>query len=416
MKKFYLLTILSLVVGMSSCSSDEPGGGDSKPTEVTLSRGEEDGLMMQNDFAFRLLDHLNTEDVKGNVMVSPVSVTTYLSLLAECADTEEATRIYSALGYDSSVAGDIIEANNQVLTAINTTDKKVKCTVASSVWVDKSLDLQPGFMDWCSGNKAIDASVVDLRSDKTVNQINKWVAGKTNNMIPRIVKEVGALDVFFANAVYFNGLFNSPFSASSTILEPFINVDGVSKNVDIMHDTALRPCWQDDTEKAVRLYFGNGSFSVTFVLPNEDVTVEQSIASFDAKKLTEWRQYYLDTKDDLYTVNLHLPKFEMNYNKDLTGALSMFGIGDIFSKPINMPVISSKPISVGSVNQAISFRIDEKGVEAAAVSYNNAPSSPGPIYQDPSREIELNFNRPFFYWIEHVPTGAILFMGTVNRL
>lgn len=417
MKKFYLWTLLCLMVGMSACSSDEPGGGESKPTQVTLSRSEEDGVMMQNDFAFRLLDRLSATSDEANVMVSPVSVVSYLSLLAECADAEEADKIYTALGYDSAVAGDVIEANNQILTAISTTDKKVKCTIASSVWVDKDLDLQPGFMDWCSGNKAIDASVVDLRSDQTISKINKWVAGKTNNRITRLASEVMGLDVFFANAVYFDGLFSSPFDVKKTITEQFTNEDGVKTDVSMMHSKCKRPCWKDDTEKAVDMIFGNGSYSAIFVLPNEGVTVAQSIASFDAKKLTEWRQYLFDNNQMcISTVNLHLPKFEMSYDKDLSGALGELGLDDIFLKTVNMPMISSKPIALGDINQALSFKIDEKGVEAAAVTYNSGATSPGPIYDDPTREIDLNFDRPFYYWVEHNPTGAILFMGVVNRL
>jgi serpin B len=56
--------------------------------------------------------------------------------------------------------------------------------------------------------------------------------------------------------------------------------------------------------------------------------------------------------------------------------------------------------------------VDENGTEAAAATAVAMMTATARVEQ--SRPIEVKVDRPFIYAIQHVPSGACLFVGRVN--
>ena len=74
---------------------------------------------------------------------------------------------------------------------------------------------------------------------------------------------------------------------------------------------------------------------------------------------------------------------------------------------------SSSPLFISGIKQAIYIKVDEKGSEAAAVTGVEDWGDIGPI---PAKPVNFFVNRPFVFIIEEQSTGAVLFMGRINKL
>ena len=88
------------------------------------------------------------------------------------------------------------------------------------------------------------------------------------------------------------------------------------------------------------------------------------------------------------------------------------GMTDAFDENANFGEISDKPLYINDVMQKTYLKIDEKGAEAAAVTY----VSVGLLAMRPTKEpIEVKFDRPFLYVITDAMTNSILFTGQVGN-
>jgi len=98
--------------------------------------------------------------------------------------------------------------------------------------------------------------------------------------------------------------------------------------------------------------------------------------------------------------------------EDLCEPLRQIGMLRALS-PLNaeFPGISTSrpPLYISSVRQRTWLVMDEDGTQAAAATeasanpFGSAPSPPKPVI--------IRADRPFLFMIQHVPTGACLFMG-----
>ena len=88
------------------------------------------------------------------------------------------------------------------------------------------------------------------------------------------------------------------------------------------------------------------------------------------------------------------------------------GMVDAFDQSMaDFSKLSPMEVYVSKVNQLSKIVVNEKGTEAAAVTYIEVAGNSMP--QEP--EEYVTFDRPFYYTIEHNGTGMVLFVGRVNQ-
>ena len=116
MRKLISLFAVSTLL-MAGCSSDEPAiqpedtdkPGVEEPTqpaedkweevsEIFLSKAEEPVMEAMNDFGYRLMVEYAKASEDGSFDVSPVSVSTYLSMMANATEGDTHGQILAALG------------------------------------------------------------------------------------------------------------------------------------------------------------------------------------------------------------------------------------------------------------------------------------------------------------------------------
>lgn len=111
--------------------------------------------------------------------------------------------------------------------------------------------------------------------------------------------------------------------------------------------------------------------------------------------------------------NIRLPKFNIETRFDLIPYLRYMGVNDAFDdSKADFSLMTSKEIFIGIVNQVTNIMVDEKGTEAAAVTIVGGFDAAAPGV----KTIDFFVDRPFAFIIDEQSTGAILFMGRVNRL
>ena len=116
----------------------------------------------------------------------------------------------------------------------------------------------------------------------------------------------------------------------------------------------------------------------------------------------------------MYGVHLYLPRFEVEFQSNLTDTLKSAGIDSIFQYGDFKNMTAVGDMEVSSVVQKVYVKVDEAGTEAAAVTAAccMAGCCPG---MAPPPELVITFDRPFVFTIVHEASGMDLFVGEVYK-
>jgi serpin B len=113
----------------------------------------------------------------------------------------------------------------------------------------------------------------------------------------------------------------------------------------------------------------------------------------------------------LENVEIKLPVFETQTDKDLVSIMSKLGMADAFNEDrAEFPGFCDRRTFINQMFQSSHIKVNEDGAEAAAVTgvgmaTNSIGSDPGLTY------IPFYATRPFLYIISQQSTGAIFFIG-----
>lgn len=413
MKK--LMFACAAVLGMlAACQSDE-GVNNKVPKEYRLIELTEAQTRMASestDFAFRFFQTANevlgkeTQN-RDKLILSPLSASYALSMLANGADGTTLAELTETLGFSGFSVDEINTYNQKLVKELAEQDNTTILSTANSLWM---LD---DFLTLDSYREALtrhyDAEVRREERTKAKEAINAWCADKTNGCIPEFLKDDPTGEVMLLNALYFKGLWSSPFSKDATQTGTFTNEDTSRSYVDMMNRKDHYRFAQNDLYAVVRLPYGNGAFALEVLLPQEGVGLAQCIKSLDG---ASWKA--LQESMRLEEVDVKLPKFGIeDYRNSLLDVLKAMGVQDAFLNTADFGKMAERDLFVSSVDQSIYFKLDEEGTEAAAVTgigiSTVLPSSPDGVY-------EFYVDRPFLFLLTEKSTGSILFMGKVTKL
>jgi serpin B len=220
--------------------------------------------------------------------------------------------------------------------------------------------------------------------------------------------------LYLINAIYFKGTWTHEFDKADTRDRPFYLVGGGQKNVPMMELADTLRYYRGDGFQGVSLPYGNGRFSMYVFLPDEN----SSLSAFHANLTPENWQAWMD-RFERAEGTVILPKFKIEYMKQLNGQLTALGMGVAFD-PDGANFRKMLPLPQGEYyNACISFvlhktfvEVNEEGTEAAAVTVVGVVgiTSIGPPHPEP---FYFKADRPFFYAIRDNQSGTILFMGSV---
>lgn len=413
---------------MAACSdSDDINTDDNfERIDIVLTQPEKEVALGQYDFPVNFLSAAYTTQGNKNTMVSPLSASMVLGMVANAIDSTGRNEILSVMNLKDNEELNTYNAYMQkLLKNLPDIDKRSTFSTSNAFHLANDGILSPAYSQILNDYYSAEIGRFEKFDISVVNNINKWANEKTKGGIPEILSEKDVNDSIksvWINALYFNGFWRREFNKSATRKAPFYHNypdNSVSKNVDMMcgkgyyKETYINGTYNDENIiKTVILPYGNDSFIFTAILPpasNPDI-------SATLKELNN--QYWIELDDMCNsnfnapgTNNIYLPKIDTKKENDLIPIFRNMGLyylldcewGTSMYETLGYP--RNQYLSVFRQNAILN--LDEKGSEikvvTVATGYATLGSTPKPK--------DIYFNRPFIYFIRERSTGAVLLAG-----
>lgn len=418
MKKVTMtLAMMAMMMGLASCGTTKNADNSKKNQQDDLVASREDGLMddnylilsdaqrdiieNNNAFALNLFSQMKSFDSK---VVSPMSVSYLMGMLANGADGQTRQEIMKAIGCEKVSLRDLNEFYQMLITRANRFDKATTINIADYIALNCHYQLKDGFASTMQNYYKAGVESLDFSKASTLKRINRWCSDHTDGMIPKIIEQVDADAVsYIMNAIYFNGTWTDKFDTRQTKLENFQGYTRDIKKTQMMHRNGKYQYMDNADFAAVNLPYGNGSYSMTVILPNRGKSIDEVMAGLDAKKVGELRRSM-----DECVVDLKLPRFTISQETSLNDIISKLGAPTMFTSGADFSNFASGNLSISKMLQKAKIEVSEEGTKTSAVTM--AMVAMTALRPEP-RKVEFHANRPFIYMITEHSTGAILFMG-----
>ncbi len=376
-------------------------------TYLILSDAQRGMVSQNNGFAFDLFRKTMGMDSR---VISPLSVTYLMSMLANGADGDTQQQILHTLGWagkggERPTLQDINDYSRMVMEKAGRLDKAVTVDIANYIAVNSHFRVNGTFQQSVERNHQAGVESLDFTSSKTLKRINGWCSDHTRGMIPSIIDQVEPQAVsYLMNAIYFNGTWADKFDARETRLEPFRGYTRDIKRVNMMHRHDDYFYADGDGFQAVQIPYGNGAFRMTVLLPAEGKAVSEMMASMDGEGFLRLQQSM-----EKCEVDLKLPRFTTEAEQPLNEVISALGAPLIFTPKADFSRFASGNFFVSKMLQKAKIEVSEEGTKAAAVTA--AVMVMSALQPEMKRNVVFHADHPFAYIISERSTGNIFFMG-----
>ena len=374
---------------------------------LILSDAQHEMVNNNNSFAFSLYN--KTMGMNSRV-VSPLSVTYLMSMLANGADGETQQQILATLGWagegiQQPSLQDINDYSRMLIEKTERLDKAVTVEIANYVAVNKEFKLNSKFQKSVERDYKAGVESLNFTSPSTLKRINDWCNDRTHGMIPSIINELDPDAVsYLMNAIYFNGTWKDKFSKEETKQEMFRGYTRDIQYVDMMHRHGEYFYADGDGYSAVSIPYGNGAFRMTVILPSEGSFLRDVMASMDGGKFQA-----LQRSMEKCNVDLKIPRFTTEVDLPLNDIISALGAPLIFSSQADFSQFARGDFYVSKMFQKAKIEVSEEGTKAAAVTA--AIMMMSAVRPEKKRNVVFHADSPFAYIISENSTGSIYFMG-----
>lgn len=401
------------VILLSGCGGDaspKPPQEARQPVQIT-SETQTANLK----FALNMLNQLDDPDRGDNLCFSPLSLSIALGMTLNGAEGETFDAIAQTLGYEQARLAPFNQQANQLLRLLKPADAEVIIHSANGLWVQRGFELKPDFLRALLTHYESRVETVDfMKPDAAAEQINRWVAEQTKEMIDKLF-EADTFDsqtrLALVNTLYFEGKWQTPFPKETTKDAPFYLEDGKTKQVPMMRLSQRLPYLKGDGFEAVALPYGEGDYQFYLFLPEKGRKVAQLREQFTPEKWAQWMSAFRPTEGDL-----QMPRFKVEGLYDLKLPLSALGMEIAFDPNradfSGIADVSPERLFIQKAIQKAVVEVDEEGTKAAAATGITVGVTSVPM---PSERFNLIADRPFVFAIVHQPTGTVLFMGIVRN-
>lgn len=405
--KTKLVLLLGAFVLLASCNNDESTSIEVKERkDIVLSRAEEQLANENSEFAFRLFQQVNNSEKKSNWMISPFSTSMALGMMANGAAANTLEEMKAILGFSNFDLDGMNAFYKKLMTELLDLDNTTRLGIANSIWIKEGLPINEVFVKTNQDIYDAEVNSLNFSSSDAKNIINNWCAVKTNNAIKNVSSYFSAnVRFLLINALHFKGIWKKQFKKANTKKETFTNADGTNSEVLMMNQTDNFLYANYEDFDVAEFQYGNASFSMVIILPNESKNLDESLKSLTYVNWEEWEKRSSSRK-----LQVKLPRFGINYEKEMIEDMQALGMKEAFEENADFSSMSSENLPLNSLKQFTSLEVNEEGTEAAATTIIGSDTNIAP------QNYNFYVNRPFAFMIKEQSTGTILFMGKVTKL
>ncbi|GFE68719.1 proteinase inhibitor I4, serpin [Chroococcus sp. FPU101] len=357
------------------------------------------------EFSFKLFSNLVQKSQNENVFISPASMILALSLLYNGASGQTQQDMSQALGFIGLSLDEINQGNQALQNALQKNQEQIQLTIANSLWTRQEVKFNETFLKNSQQYYQAEVSRLNFTDLGSVKTINQWVSDHTQGKITQIIDSIQPEDVLFLiNAIYFKGMWQTPFDAKLTTPQTFYLANGKTKQHSMMSREGEYAYLETEQFQAVKLPYGEGQLNFYLFLPKENSHVNRLLEPLNAE---QWKQFtgQFRRRNGL----LAMPRFKLEYETNLNETLKTLGMNRIFQKA-DFSKMTNASVEVSEVKHKTFVEVNEKGTEAAAVTSIGIRATSALPSQAPFTMI---VNRPFLCVIQDRQTETILFMGTI---
>ncbi len=361
------------------------------------------------DFGLKLFTQVAREN-KGNVVVSPFSAYAALSMALNGSSGNTRSIMSKVLGVNSETIGSLNKRNQAVLKLLANNGGKVKLEIGNAVFADVSTPFKNSFIDICKQFYDAEIQNVNFKNTNTLNIINGWCNTKTHGKIPTIIDRLNANEkMVLLNAVYFKGAWASVFKKENTQSDKFITPSGNITDVEMMNQHEQLYYLKGQDFQAVSIPYAGRRQSLQIFLPNKGIELSVLQSQFTQDNWDKWTGGFHSAD-----VNLSLPKFTIEFSKDLSPSLEALGMANAFDRPkANFSDLVSAPYRswISRVLQKTYLDVNEEGTEAAAATAVIMGVCKAVVVQ--AKPIDFRVDHPFVLALVDNETQEILFLGSI---
>ena len=381
------------------------------PPIVTTSGDVAAVVSSENQFAFNLFGALSGTNT-GNLVFSPYSISTALAMTYAGAQGQTASEMAQTLQFTTPQSR-VAPMGQLIDETVVPSGAAYQLDVADRLWGQTGKTFLSSFLNTMSNDYQAPLVQLDFADapESSRNTINTWTANQTNQKIQNLMP-AGSVTPYtrlvLTNAIYFNGKWTNPFTASMTNPQNFQLGSGSVESVSMMHQEGSLDFGTFQNFSMLELPYQGSSLSMVVILP----TATNGLAAVE-KSLNPQTLQQDESKLSSTEVKVGLPKFTINSTLGLGNTLASMGMPVAFSQLANFSGMDGQQdLQISSVNHDAYINVTETGTEAAAATGIGITSSA--VLYDPTPSAVFDANHPFDYLIVDNHTGSLLFMGRVT--
>lgn len=358
-----------------------------------------------NDFSFNFYNQIGTSE-DGNVFFSPYSIFTALSMAYEGAKGNTSAQMKDVLNIlqnDSAMLGSF----GRIYNLLNQNQDGYTISTANAFWAHEDYEFLQNYLHLLQNFYMAEANELDFGNNvEAAETINNWIEEQTHDKIKDMIDSSVLSEMtklVLTNAIYFKGLWASPFDPDNTFESDFELSTGSKVEVEMMSQESDFNYTETDDLKILELDYAGNNLSMIIVLPKENnISVAES--AINDQNLSDWRNDFYELE-----INVQIPQFKFEKKYTLNDLLKEMGITDAFLPGIAdfSGMDGTEYLYIGTAIHQSYIEVNEEGTEAAAATAIIMEATAIPDYK------EFIADHPFVFLIQHKETGAILFMGRV---
>ncbi len=410
MKK-WVASLLALVLVFSLTACGEANNANDLMKDVPAKAVDvlpdmDAGAAAAADFGVKLFQ--NSMEEGENTLISPLSVLYALAMTANGADGETLEQMEQVLGMDTENLNGYMRAYLDLLPEA----KDYKLSLANSIWFkdDPNFAVEQSFLQTNADYYGAGAYKAAF-DEATKNDINNWVKEHTDGMIPEILDEIPDEAVMYlVNALAFDAEWEKVYEEFQIRDGSFTTEAGVQQDVDMMHSEE-HAYLEDDMATGFIKYYKDRKYAFAALLPNEGVSVSEYVSGLSGAHLQE----LLSDPQDV-TVFASMPKFETEYDIEMSEVLQEMGMTDAFGwmtadfSRLGTYNVDGMNICINRVLHKTFISVSERGTRAGAATAVEMTAE-GAMEIVDFKEVVLD--RPFVYMLIDCETNLPFFIGTM---
>ena len=338
-------------------------------------------------------------DGKSNTLISPLSVSSALTMTANGANGQTKDEMEKVLG-----SGIPLDELNKYLSSFSgslTSGEDFKLRNANSIWFRDEENRLTVEKDFLQKNADYFGAAIYKRAfdNATCKEINNWVSEHTDGMIDKLLDNGDALsNIALINATAFNAVWETYYFDNFVEDGTFTDTNGNEQSATMLISEESEYINGDNCTGFIKKYKG-GKYGFAAILPDSNVSISDFVGSLNGDKLFKMLQ-----NTENANVVAKIPKFEYEYSAELSEALKALGMPTAFSDSADFSGISGDKLLISDVLHKTKISVTEEGTRAVAATGVVMSAAP-----DGDKQVILN--RPFMYMILDNETMLPLFAG-----